>query len=217
MSERSLPPGIAHMALPQGVVGADYQVWFTPAHPGPLGLVSTVNGDVGLLDYRAAPAPVPQIFYKLPANVVLSAQTLSKVAAIAAEYHAETGKCITINSGTRTALSQASAMYTVFNIGGAKETHKYRARAQADRLYEVFSNGRKTGSSKSAVVAAMAEEIKTQIDAGVYISLHLRANAVDVRSIDMNASEMTVFRRVATRHASSVLLEKSPRHWHLQF
>jgi hypothetical protein len=173
-----------------------------------------VNGNEGLSSFVGEGL---HRFYVLQPGVVLSTDIEWRVAAIASAYNAETGKTIRINSGTRSAQSQAAAMYTKFLAGGVQETQLYRARAQAKRLFDIFDAGRRAGKNRQDVVADMTTEIEAQIAAGVFISKHLRAGAVDVRSTDMSQSQKQVFRRVAERHAESVILESNPPHWHLQF
>lgn len=212
MSGQRMPGPLDSMATPgyrQAAAG-----WLHGSFPGPVGILCTVNGNEGL---RATVGEGLQRYYALAQGVVLGTDIEWRVAAIASAYHAETGKTIRINSGTRSARSQAAAMHTKFAAGGASETRLYRAREQAQRLFDLFEDGRAAGKNREAVVDDMTSEIEAQMAAGVFISKHLRAGAVDVRSTDMSQREKQIFRKAAERHADSVILETHPPHWHLQF
>jgi hypothetical protein len=62
----------------------------------------------------------------------------------------------------------------------------------------------------------MAMVIQRQIDAGVFISSHLRQGAVDLRSRDLTAFEKKVVRMAAVEEGARVALETTPPHFHLE-
>ena len=63
----------------------------------------------------------------------------------------------------------------------------------------------------------MTKVIEGQVKKGIYLSKHLRAGAIDVRSRDMSNKEKEYFKQAIKGVANSFILEKKPPHWHLQF
>lgn len=153
--------------------------------------------------------------YKVNPGVVLSLAVKSKVKKLADEYHAKAKKKIQVTSGTRTPERQAEAMYNKLK-GGDKLT-AYKDQVSAMEIKKAYDDGQKAKKGKSAIVKEMATVISAQVKKKKFISKHLRAAAVDIRSRDMSLVEKTVFERIAKKHATTVILEKIPPHWHLQF
>ena len=152
--------------------------------------------------------------YELKAGVNLSSTVKIKVKKIADAYHGATQKKITITSGTRSAASQAEAMYG--KLAGGDQLTVYKDQVSAKEIKKAYDDGTAAKKSKADIVAAMKAVIETQIQKGKYISKHLRAGAVDVRSKDMTAADQQAFRKAATGVASKIILETTPPHWHLQ-
>jgi hypothetical protein len=153
--------------------------------------------------------------YVLLAGVVLTDAIEAKVKKIADTYNTKTGKKITVTSGTRTAESQATAMYV--KLAAGSDLSEYKDQTSAKEIKKSYDDGKAAGKTKDQIIADMTTVIKTQIAAGKYISKHLKAGAVDIRSRDMSEDEKKEFRSAAEAVAVSVLLESTPPHWHLQF
>jgi hypothetical protein len=153
--------------------------------------------------------------YVLNAGVTLSAAVTLKVKKIADAYNVATKKTITITSGTRTAASQADAMYGKL-VGGDRLTI-YRDQVSAKAIKKAYDDGKAAKKAKPAIVKDMTVVIEAQIKNTKFISKHLKAGAVDVRSRDMNTTEKDAFKTAAKGVATSVLLETTPPHFHLQF
>lgn len=150
--------------------------------------------------------------YTLNPGVTLNAHSTAKVKKIADDYHAQTKKGIVVTSGTRTAASQAEAMYTKFSQGGSYTIYKNSSAAK--EVYDIYSNAEK-GKAKNEIVTDMEAKITEQIGNQDYISKHLKAGAVDIRSRDMSEEEKATFKKVAKPYASVIILEKKPPHFHL--
>lgn len=60
-------------------------------------------------------------------------------------------------------------------------------------------------------------EIDGQIENGIYISMHLKKGAIDVRSRDMSIAQKEHFKAAAKEVAVAVILETTPPRFHLQF
>jgi len=96
----------------------------------------------------------------------------------------------------------------------------YRNQSAAKEIEDVYQDSLTQGFSRSEIETAIARVISSQVSRGIFISRHLNDRGVDIRSRDMNADEKQVFRSVATKYASLVLLEGSGgknEHWHVQF
>lgn len=153
--------------------------------------------------------------YKLKAGVSLDVEIEKKVKMIADRYYQLTNKDIVVTSGTRESSSQASAMYGKAS-GGDKLT-LYKDQASAKKILNAYDAGIKDKKSRAEIIADIKDEIDEQIKKGKYISKHLKKGAVDVRSRDMTESDKTNFKKAAAGIATTVILESTPPHFHLQF
>ena len=154
-------------------------------------------------------------YTKKDSSITLSAAVTVKVKKIADAYHTATTKKITITRGTASASSQADAMYGKL-IGGDKLT-VYTDQVSAKAIKKAYDDAKAAKKTKIAIIKDMTAVIEAQIKKGKYISKHLRAGAVDVRSRDMSATEKTAFEKAAKAVATKVILETTPPHFHLQF
>ncbi|MCA9669769.1 MAG: hypothetical protein KC503_29445 [Myxococcales bacterium] len=71
--------------------------------------------------------------------------------------------------------------------------------------------------SHAEIVRRMGDAIARQVKRGVFLSPHLRAGAVDIRSISMNRRERGAFIRLARRqlYVRWIKLERRPPHFHV--
>ena len=175
-------------------------------------------GKAGTKTEDAAPKaklPEGEKAYELASGVVLSSKIQAKVKRIADRYYAEAERKITVTSGTRSAKAQARAMYRKLAAGGSMSI--YKDKASAKEIEKAYLDGKKAEESKGQIVKRMTKAIEGQVKKGKYISKHLRAGAIDVRSRDMSSEEREHFRQAAKGVAKSFILETKPPHWHLQF
>ncbi len=150
------------------------------------------------------------------AEVTLPDPVADKVEAIDDAYARRTGKHVTVTSGTRDAARQAKAMYKMLRLGG-DPIRLYRNKEAAREIKQAYDSARAAGKAPDDVVTAMHEVLKAQITRGVYISAHLRAGAVDIRSRDMSSSDKKAFVAAVNEAKGVTLLEEStPPHYHLQ-
>jgi hypothetical protein len=153
--------------------------------------------------------------YSIEPGITLTADAESVVWDIASAYYAATSKELVVTSGTRTAASQADAMYVKLEIGD-DVVKLYGGGASVKAIKKAYDDGKKAGDDKTKIVDAMTKVIEGQMAKGVYISKHLKAGAIDIRSRDMSAKEKKAFRKAAKGKVKSILLETKPPHWHLQ-
>lgn len=165
---------------------------------------------------QSKPTQTPvQKNYTLGQGVKLTPAIEQKVARIANAYHAVTGKKIRVNSGTRTPATQAAAM--VKKMKAEDKLTIYRQQNLAQPILAAFQTAQNARLSDADIIQAVEQVIASQVTSGQYISKHLIAGAVDIRSFDMSASEKKAFKAAAAPIAASVLEETTPPHWHLQF
>ena len=153
--------------------------------------------------------------YSLKKGVSLTATIKLKVKKIADKYHTATTKTIVVTSGTRTSLSQATAMYG--KLAGGDQLTVYKNQTAAKEIKKAYQDGVKAKKSKADIIDDMKAVIDGQIKKRVYISKHLKSGAVDIRSKDMTFKEKDEFKKAAKGTAVSVILETTPPHFHLQF
>jgi hypothetical protein len=162
-----------------------------------------------------ARSPSPSRYTLLP-GVALSPLVQQKVTQIAQAYFRRTGKELTVTSGTRNAAQQAEAMHELLRLG-ADVTSLYRNKEAIHEILQTYEQGRVAARPAGAVVSAMTEVIQRQIARGIFISMHLRSGAVDIRNRDMTASDKRSFlEAVAEVGGVTTLEETRPPHYHLQ-
>lgn len=153
--------------------------------------------------------------YKTENGVELSLDVKKKVKKIADSYFDLAKKEIVVTSGTRSSQSQAEAMHT--KLAGGDDLAVYSSQEAAQQIKKIYDEGVKNKSKKSDVIDKIKAEIDGQIEKGLYISMHLKKGAIDVRSRDMSNAQKEHFKAAAKDVAVTVILETTPPHFHLQF
>ncbi len=157
----------------------------------------------------------PHRFLQL-SDVELSGPVADKVDEIDDAYFRRTGKHLTVTSGTRDVAAQARAMYKMMRLGG-DPMRLYRNKEAAREVKRAYEQARASRKSPDDVVSDVYSVLQKQVARGVYISAHLRAGAVDVRSRDLSRAEKKHFTTsVAGMKDVQMLEEFTPPHFHLQ-
>lgn len=151
--------------------------------------------------------------YTVRSGVILTDEGKAKLAQIGAEYHRLTGSTFTVTSGTRTAHSQAQAMYTKLQLGDNLSV--YRNKTALGEVKTAYNQARAAGKSPGEVVNAMSRVIGNQTNRGVYISRHLRGGATDVSVRGLN--EAAFRQALAKAGITDYVRETKPPHFHIQF
>jgi hypothetical protein len=151
--------------------------------------------------------------YKINTGVILSAEVKRKVKKIADQYHTLTGKDVVVTSGMRTSQKQAEAMYG--KLAGGDQLKVYKNQKAAKEVADTYSAAKASGKNKSQIIKAMTAVIDNQIRNQIYLSKHLAKGAVDIRSRDMTTNDKAHFKKAATGIASTIILERTPPHFHL--
>jgi len=153
--------------------------------------------------------------YAFVGHVQLSADARSLLKAIAGDYYIRTCGRLEILSGTRAPKEQARAMWANIYYGRNRET-QYRDRDAYNEIMTAYQNRRRMGASEDDTIAAMTRVVEEQVSRGQYISLHLRGEAVDVRSRTMLPAQRKAFEEAVQRVLGHGPLEEED-HYHVQF
>ncbi len=173
--------------------------------PAVLLLVATILASV------PASAELP---YTVDDGVQLSPRIESLLTRIATEYRRRSGRTLHVTSGTRTPQAQAEAMFDKLRHG-QNLLRLYRDEHAANEIVHAFRVERRRG--RPAAVHAMAEVIRGQMQRGCFVSRHLSAGAIDIRSRTMNRSQRRIFANIVGAMPDVELLpEGAPPHFHLQ-
>ena len=93
----------------------------------------------------------------------------------------------------------------------------YRNKEAAREIKRAYEQARAAKKSPDDIVSEVYSVLQKQVARGVYISAHLRAGAVDVRSRDLSRAEKKHFTTsIAGMKDVQMLEEFTPPHFHLQ-
>jgi hypothetical protein len=167
----------------------------------------------------ASELALPQIREAIPFRVLpdvhVSERVENKIQKLAGTLSALTGHRLVVTSGTRTPDSQAAAMKAKMDMGESPLS-LYANKSAASEVLNAYRYGNKIGLDDESTTSLIAGVIQRQMDRGVYISRHLRAGAIDLRTKDLTSYEKHVIRAAATQMGAKVLLESTPPHYHLE-
>lgn len=144
---------------------------------------------------------VPGVYAKV--GVALNDSMLAFLKAV----RGRTGFDIVVTSGTRSPYQQAQAMITKFQMGGIQELYNtYSNDAEITRMVNEYG----------PTVEGFARALQDQLARGVYMSRHLRADALDFRVDGLSASEREqLMAASAASGAKKILYEGTPPHIHV--
>jgi hypothetical protein len=153
--------------------------------------------------------------YTLGPHVELSNSGRTSLRRIADEYYIRTCGRLEITSGTRTPAEQAQAMWE--NLRHHRNSHvRYRNDRYYQEIHDAYLQATRSGANERETVEAMTRVIERQVSRGEYLSLHLRGEAVDVRSRTLTPVQTRAF-----QEAVNVVLGSPPLveedHYHIQF
>jgi len=167
-------------------------------------------GALDAIDTAASPR-----YFDVKDGVLLQAGVALRIAAVARRYFRRAGRRITVTSGTRDPHRQADAMYGKLSYG-VDLSRVYGNRGAARDIQRTFREGRRDRKPRAEIVGDMSAVITEQIGAGVYISKHLVAGAVDIRCKDMSRQEKRWLRHAVKADGRiAIVEERRPPHFHL--
>lgn len=115
------------------------------------------------------------------------------------------GRALVVTSGVRSTAAQAAAMRTKVAQGGEGELNIYGA-ALRD---EVIAGG----TSSAAAIQATLDK---QVARGVYMSRHMRGDALDFRTTGMSADDLKELQADVKALGANQLHERTPEHLHVE-
>ena len=115
------------------------------------------------------------------------------------------GRNLVVTSGVRSTQAQASAMRTKVQMGGVGELDIYPASLRT----EVVEGG--TGST-----AAIKATLDKQVARGVYMSRHMRGDALDFRTTGMASDDLGDLKADVKALGANYLYEPTPPHLHVE-
>ncbi len=175
---------------------------------------ATFTGLVAVWLSLAATGAAEETAYTCEDDVRLGPRMERTMEEIATEFRRRTGRRLHVTSGTRSPDQQARAMYDKIRLG-QRLTRLYRDYEAASEIQGAYRRHRRRG--RAVTVRAMADVIRGQIGRGCYVSRHLYASAVDVRSRNLSRRHRRIFRSVVRSVGGVELLEEGrPPHFHLQ-
>ncbi len=152
--------------------------------------------------------------YRTRPGVNLSDDAKTKLNLIGQEYSRRSGgKAFEVTSGTRTAYSQADAMYTKITLRDSFS--EYKNKKAVDEVLNAYKQAKSENKSPQQIKQAMAQAVENQVKQGIYISRHLRGGAIDVSMNNLN--EQAFKESVEAVTGQEPLYEGKPRHYHFQF
>lgn len=153
------------------------------------------------------------IYYKTAKGIIMSDKIKGPANELARDFFNRTGASLTITSGRRDALRQARAMYKKFQANVRKD---YAGRPLGDEIIGVYDHAAARRYNEQQTITAMAHAIQNQVDRGLYVSHHLRDNAVDIQW-QANEPYRNALADIAREHGYILKNEGYPQHHHLTF
>ncbi|HMS41396.1 MAG TPA: hypothetical protein PKE69_14285 [Pyrinomonadaceae bacterium] len=138
---------------------------------------------------------------------VISQKMVAAIVTLAREYQRLSGEKLIITSAARTPFKQASAMIGLIDRHGAK--HVYRLYKDKKAVGDVLYAYRENRDYRPKAVKEMTKVIEKQVANGIYISRHLRQNAIDVSRI----SEPKSLKKAVAKVGGNYFFEKD--HYHI--
>lgn len=156
-----------------------------------------------------APGPkAPVARFSHSAGIDLPDEVVSKANALADSVHLATGQRIHVTSGRRGVQRQAAAMYD--NYLDKSEPH-YANTVAENEVHQAYRKGQRNGLSRDQTVASMADVLAAQTKQGIYLSRHMKSNAIDIRTPSANVL------RAIRRHPDVQSVGVENDHIHIQF
>jgi Lipase (class 3) len=128
---------------------------------------------------------------------------------LSAAFERRTGKQIHVTSGVRTPEAQARAMWTKL-VANEDLTKLYRNKTAVN---EVIAAAK--GRPEVVAIPTMMAILTAQMGRGVYLSGHMRANSIDVRSKTMSEAEKRACEAAVAELGARWLHEGVPPHYHV--
>lgn len=136
---------------------------------------------------------------------------------IASRYYKATKKRLVVTGGSRTPARQAQLMYDKL-VHGDDIVSIYENKAAATEVRNAYRDASAKRLKRKATVRAIREVIEAQMARNVFVSKHLKANAVDVRSWDMKGRLEQALKDAVKAEAGVTMMDErdgAEPHFHL--
>jgi len=157
------------------------------------------------------------VAYRFRPEVLLSVALEVRVAELARRFRRRTRRGLVVTSGRRTPLAQAGAMLIKLRLGG-RLFRLYRNHVALAEIMRAYKQARRKRLTRRETVAALGAVIAEQTQRGVFLSEHLKDNAVDIRTRGLKRRHVRLLERLARQEPGvRVKREGRPPHLHLAF
>lgn len=156
--------------------------------------------------------------YDVASDALVPLALESIVGGMADEYYRLTRYRLVVVSGTRDAKSQAAAMYDKLTLGD-DIMKLYKNQQAASAIKNAYDLGQSGGKPADEIKLSIEKVIADQVQRGVFISAHLQAGAIDVRTRDLPQDVKDALWDQVIMSTSSLdegMEETKPPHYHLQ-
>jgi hypothetical protein len=136
---------------------------------------------------------------------------------ISARYYKATKTRLVVTGGSRPPVRQAQLMYDKL-VHGDDIVTIYENKAAAVEVRNAYRDAVAKRLTRKATIRAIREVIEAQMARSVYVSKHLKANAVDVRSWNMKGKLETALRDAVKAEAGVTMMDErdgAEPHFHL--
>lgn len=130
-----------------------------------------------------------------------------RLARIADRYFEATRKRLVVTGGSRPPERQAELMHEKMAHGDDIRA-LYENQAAAGEILAVYREGVAQRLPRKRLVRTIRDRIEAQVSQGVYISKHLKAGAVDVRSWGMHTAQVEALRKAIAAEPGVVLQDE---------
>lgn len=153
----------------------------------------------------------------LARDLRLTESNTKRLERIAARYYKATKKRLVVTGGMRPPARQAQLMYDKL-VHGDDIVNLYENKAAATEVRNAYQDAVAKRLKRKATVRAIREVIEAQMGRGVYVSKHLKANAVDVRSWNMKGRLEQALKEAVKAEAGVSMMDErdgAEPHFHL--
>lgn len=153
----------------------------------------------------------------LARDLRLSEANAKRLERIAARYYKATRKRLVVTGGSRTPVRQAQLMYEKL-VHGDDIVALYENKAAATEVKDAYQAAVAKRLKRKATIRAIREVIETQMTRKVYVSKHLKANAIDVRSWNMKGRLEQALKEAVKAEAGVTMMDErdgAEPHFHL--
>jgi len=153
----------------------------------------------------------------LARDLRLTESNTKRLERIATRYYKATRKRLVVTGGSRTPVRQAQLMYDKL-VHGDDIVALYENKAAATEVRNAYQNAVAKRLKRKATIRAMREVIEAQMTRNVFVSKHLKANAVDVRSWNMKGRLEQALKEAVKAEAGVTMMDErdgAEPHFHL--